>query len=75
MAKSKSIAVPSGRGGYESVSVRPIDNGFIICRSTDNSYTETYSAKKPKIEVPAQTNAPKAQAKPNALSAVKRTYR
>lgn len=50
---AKSVAVPSLRSGYESVSVRPIDNGYIISRSTDKGYSETYSKTKPKIEVPA----------------------
>jgi hypothetical protein len=42
-----------GRRGYESVSVRPIDNGYIISRSTDKGYSEKFSPTKPKIEVPA----------------------
>lgn len=50
--KPRAVAVPSRAGGYESVSIRPIDNGFLICRSTDKGYSETYSATKPKIEVP-----------------------
>jgi hypothetical protein len=50
---NRSIAVPSaGRGGYESVSVRPIDNGYIVSRSTDKGYSEVFSPTKPKIEVP-----------------------
>ena len=33
---SRSVPVPTNsKGGYESVSIRPIDNGFIISRSTD----------------------------------------
>jgi hypothetical protein len=50
----RNVAVPSmGRRGYESVSVRPIDNGYIISRSTDRGYSEKFSPTKPKIEVPA----------------------
>ena len=37
---------------HESLSVRQIDNGYIVCRSGPKSYTETYSATKPVIEVP-----------------------
>ncbi len=52
---SKSVAVPSCRSGYESVSIRPIDNGYIVSRSTDKGYSESYSATKPKIEIPKIT--------------------
>lgn len=51
-AGMKAVAVPSRRSGYESVSIRPIDNGYIVSRSTDKGYSETYSATKPKIEIP-----------------------
>lgn len=51
--KARSVAAPSRHSGYESVSVRPIDNGYIVSRSTDKGYSETYSATKPKIEIPA----------------------
>ena len=49
---------------HMSVSVRKIDNGYIICKSMDGpkgySSTETYSASKPKIEVPVvKAAAPK----------------
>lgn len=64
MAKTKNIAVPSRSNGYESVSVRPIDNGYLICRSADKGYSECYSATKPKIEVPG------APAKTKAVSAM-----
>ncbi len=50
MAKTASSAMVRASG------VRQIDNGFIVCRPTDGpkgyKYTETYSATKPKIEVP-----------------------
>lgn len=53
-SKSKCVAIPSkSRGGYESVSVRPIDNGFIVSRYTDKGQSEVYSPTKPKIEIPA----------------------
>lgn len=71
MAKGKSISVPSRPGGYESVSVRPIDNGFIVCKSGDKGYSETYSATKPRIEVPAQpAKAPASKAAPRSSSAL-----
>ena len=69
MAKGKSGVVPSRGDHYESVSIRSIDNGFLICRSTDKGYSETYSATKPKIEVPAQPKAPaKKPASANPMS-------
>lgn len=52
-SKGQAVAVPSRSDGYESVSVRPIDNGFIISRSTPKGYSEHFSPTKPKIEVPA----------------------
>lgn len=55
---SCNVSVPPSRNGYESISVRPIDNGFIISHSTEKGYSETYSATKPKIEVP---KAPKSK--------------
>lgn len=70
MAKgSRNVAVPSRSDSYQSVTVRPIDNGFLICRSTDKGYSEVFSASKPKIEVP---NAPKAKATPAKPSPVAR---
>ena len=63
-SRSKAIAVPSGKGGYESLSIRPIDNGFIVSRSTDKGYSETYSPTKPKIEVPEMKSMSKAKASP-----------
>lgn len=57
---AKSVAVPSmGRSGYESVSVRPIDNGYIVSRSTDKGYSERFSPTKPKIEIPKAAAKPK----------------
>lgn len=50
---ARSVPIPAAHSGYESVSIRPIDNGFIVSRSTDKGYSETYSATKPKIEIPA----------------------
>lgn len=60
MAKTpkKSVAVPTmgSRSLHESVSVRPIDNGYIISRSSDGpkgyKCSETFSPTKPKIELP-----------------------
>lgn len=52
---TRATPAPSRGGGYESISVRPIDNGYIICKSTDHGYSEVYSAKKPKLEVPKAT--------------------
>lgn len=55
---TKAVAVPTAgaRTMHESISVRPIDNGYIISRSTDGpkgyKCSETYSATKPKIELP-----------------------
>jgi hypothetical protein len=57
---AKAVCGPGNpRTGYESVSVRPIDNGFIVSRSTDRGYTEVYSATKPKLEIPKAVNKPK----------------
>lgn len=36
-------------GGYQSVNVRPIDNGFIVSRSDGDRYSETFSAERPTI--------------------------
>jgi len=58
-AKPNTVASCGRRDGYESVSVRPIDNGYIVSRSTDKGYSETYSATKPKIEIPAAPKASK----------------
>lgn len=59
-ASAPEIAVPSSppgkRGGTESIEIRPIENGYIIRKSsygTKKGYEsrEFYSAKKPDIEV------------------------
>lgn len=77
MSKAKSVAVPSRGNGYESVSVRPIDNGYLICRNTDKGYSEVYSATKPKIEVPgapksASPKSPSGSSAPKGMAAVKK---
>lgn len=71
MPKAKNIA-PS-RSGYESVSIRAIDNGYLICRSNNSGYSETYSETKPKIEVPGSPKpAAKAKGESSGASALKR---
>ena len=65
MAKnSRSIAVPSEE--YASVSIRKIDNGFIVSKSHSGPKgyrcTETFSPTKPKIELPGGAPAAKAKA-------------
>ena len=49
---AKRVNDTCGPKGYESVSVRPIDNGYIVSRYSDDKHTETYSPTKPKIEIP-----------------------
>lgn len=62
-----SIARSSSPSENMSISVRKIDNGYIICRSGDGpkgyNYSETYSATKPKIEVPSLHAASRADAR------------
>lgn len=49
----------------DSVSVRPIKNGFLLCEQDgEGGYSETYHPVKPTISV----NAPKQQSKPNSLA-------
>jgi len=46
-----------------SITVRQIDNGYLVCRSQDGpkgySYTEEYSPTKPVIEVPKAKTPPR----------------
>lgn len=60
--KSRMVDVAMPRDEYASVSVRKIDNGYIVSRSVSGpkgyKSSETFSATKPKLEVPvAKTTA------------------
>lgn len=51
----KAVSMPDHQ--HASVSVRKIDNGYIISRSHDGpkgeyKHTETFTAKRPKISIP-----------------------
>lgn len=54
-----------------SVSYRKIDNGYLVTKSDDSSYTQMYSANKPKLVLDPPTEAsikPKAEkVKPAAV--------
>lgn len=71
MARTKSVPMPKDE--YHSVSVRKIDNGFIVSKSssTPKGYksTEVFSPTKPKLDIPV---AAKPAPKPSGMSAVKR---
>lgn len=55
MAKAKSVPMPMSES--VSVSVRKIDNGYIVSRSRSDakgySCTETFSPTKPRLDLPA----------------------
>ena len=74
MAKNKSVAMP--RDEYASVSIRKIDNGFIVSKSVSGpkgySCTETFSPTKPKLDVPGMKSAPAKASEPSASSALKK---
>lgn len=53
--KTHELAVPSG---HESISIRKISNGFIVSKTGDKGYSETFCQTKPKIEI-AQAKKPK----------------
>ncbi len=59
MAKAKSQCVPMPRDEYASVSVRKIDNGFVISKSVSGpkgyKSTEVFSPTKPKLDIPVAT--------------------
>jgi hypothetical protein len=67
LAKGKMTAVAMPRDEYASVSVRKIDNGFIVSRSVSGpkgyKSSETFSPTKPKLEVPIAKMAAKAAPK------------
>lgn len=75
MAKrSNSVAMP--RDEYASVSIRKIDNGYIVSKSTSGpkGYTcsESFSPTKPKLDVPMATPKSSGKSAPIGMSAVKK---
>ena len=71
MARAKSNFAAGPMGDGESISVRKIENGYVVSRSCYDpkkgyQSSESFSAQKPKIEV-AGGSAPKRQAAPSAL--------
>lgn len=71
MAKYKSVPMPMNES--HSVSVRKIDNGFIVSKSssTPSGYkcSETFSPTKPKLDMAVAVSKP---SKPAPMNAVKR---
>lgn len=71
MAKKSKGSDPCGPDGYESVSYQKISNGYLVSKSNDSSYTQYFSANKPKLILDPPTEAsikPKAEkVKPAAL--------
>lgn len=55
---------------HASVSIRKIDNGYVVSQSCDGpkgwTSKETFFAKKPVLDLPAVSPAPKAKPKPAA---------
>lgn len=79
MAKAKAFAAPISP--QESLSIRKIENGYLVCRSGTNAKgdwksTETFSPTKPVVTVagasPSKANA---KAKANALGVAMRHAR
>jgi hypothetical protein len=76
MAKRSNI-VPMPRDEYASVSIRKIDNGFIVSRSVSGpkgySCSETFSPTKPKLDIPVAPAKAKAETRPSTgMAAVKK---
>lgn len=78
MTKSKEIVQPND---HASVSVRQIDNGYIVAKSSyrDGEYksSETFTKERPKVELEVYDKAPARRSRPtsaNSLSsAIKHT--
>lgn len=56
--RAKAMPASLGEDGGH-VSVRKIDNGYLICHSSDGTYRETFSKEKPEISVGSPSEAPK----------------
>ena len=61
-------SVPNSQ--YSSVSVRKIDNGYLICKSDDSGYSETFSAEKPEVCVAG--NGPERNPMSTAIAHIKK---
>jgi hypothetical protein len=72
--RTKDIAMP--RDEYASVSIRKIDNGFIVSRSISGpkgySCTETFSPTKPKLDLPGGVPKAKSAGGNSTMSPVKK---
>lgn len=61
-----------GDEDYYSRSVRKIDNGYLVCESSNGKYTEKFSPTKPE-EGKARSAAPQANPLRAAVEAINRT--
>lgn len=72
-----SISSPANQDQSVSVSVRKIENGYVVCRSEDGpqgySYRESFSASRPTLEV--EGREPKATGPSSLAKAIKTAKR
>lgn len=70
MAVGKSSSPVTDSEGM-SVSIRKIDNGYLVTKQDDSSYTQTFSANRPKLVLDAPTEAsvkaPTKKVRPDAV--------